>query len=418
MRMSFQVPVILGTVATKDLARRRSLMPAGKVLRFAQDGRLRRVAVFPVVLAALLSACGSTAPAATTAPAGAPARTTSAPASTTGQAASSTTDQPEISNVTLVSSSVSPPNISNIYYYAARDGKFMEKHGLKLNLQQSGGSPNSLAAIKSGTAQFASINFNTLANAAANGDKLKLVVSGNFAFPGALLATKKITDVKQLATAKVGTTQLGAMDQTVAMGIMKAKSIDTSKIEWVATQNTGFGIQYLTSGRIDAQYMSANDVVQALRNPNVHILVDAKEAQETSPNSGGTVVVTQDFLAKNPKTVQAFVSAVIEGNRYVSQSLDNYKTIGKPIMGDVYSDDDYKVLFDQYAPSFGVNGGLPLKYFNNMMAVWKDAINPEKANNPYFQKPADLMDFRFAGVSLKQLGVQKDASDEPDWLQQ
>jgi NitT/TauT family transport system substrate-binding protein len=364
-------------------------------------------------VALLLSACGSAAPAASPAassPAAKPA------ASAAAAAAPASGDQPEVANITLVSSSVSPPNISNIYYYAARDGKFMDKHGLKLNLQQSGGSPNSLAAIKSGSAHFASINFNTLANAAANGDKLKLIVSGNFAFPGALLAGSKITDIKQLATAKMGTTQLGAMDQTVATGILKAKGVDTSKVEWVATQNTGFGIQYLTSGRIDAEYLSANDVVQALRSPNIHILVDAKETQEISPNSGGTVVVTQDFLAKNPKTVQAFVTAVIEGNRFVSASLDNYKSIGKPIMGDVYSDDDYKVLFDQYGPGFGVNGGLPGSYFNRFMGVWKEAINPEKANNPYFQKASDLIDYRFAGAALKTLGVQKGAPDEPDWF--
>ncbi len=365
----------------------------------------------------VLVGCGGTAPAAT--PATSAAASSAKPAAggaTSAAAAGDTNGAPEMNTVTLVSSSVNPPNISNIYYYAARDGKFMEKHGLKLQLQQSGGSPNSLAAISSGSAQFASVNFNTYANAAANGQKLKHIVSGNFAFPGALVANKKITDIKQLATAKMGTTQLGAMDQTVALGILKAKGVDPSKIEWVATQNTGFSVQYVTTGRIDAIYLSATDVVQAMRSPNVQILVGPKEAQDISPNSGGTVVVTQDFLAKYPKTAQAFVSAVIEANRYLQQSLDNYKTIGKPIMGDVYKDDDYKQLFDLYSPSFGVNGGLPLKYFNEMMSVWKTSINPEKANNPYFSKPQDLMDVRFAGAALKELGVVKDVSDVPDWM--
>ena len=72
--------------------------------------------------------------------------------------------------VTLVSSTVNPPSISNIYYLAAMDQAF-KKHGLDVQLQQSSGSPSSLAAIVSGRAEFASIAVTTLANAAAEGVK-------------------------------------------------------------------------------------------------------------------------------------------------------------------------------------------------------------------------------------------------------
>ena len=51
-------------------------------------------------------------------------------------------------SVTLVSSTVNPPSISNIYYLAAMDSAF-RKRGLDVQLQQSSGSPSSLAAIVS-----------------------------------------------------------------------------------------------------------------------------------------------------------------------------------------------------------------------------------------------------------------------------
>src|ERR1700755_2813787 len=70
----------------------------------------------------------------------------------------------QLTKVTLVSSTVNPPSISNIYYLAAMDSAF-QKHGLDVQLQQSSGSPSSLAAIVSGRAEFASIAVTTLATA-------------------------------------------------------------------------------------------------------------------------------------------------------------------------------------------------------------------------------------------------------------
>src|SRR5262249_2129682 len=89
----------------------------------------------------------------------------------------------QLTKVTLVSSPVNPPSISNISSLAAMDSAF-QKHGLDVRLQQSSGSPSSLAAIVSGRAEFASIAVTTLANAAAEGVKAKMVVTGNFDFPG------------------------------------------------------------------------------------------------------------------------------------------------------------------------------------------------------------------------------------------
>ena len=91
--------------------------------------------------------------------------------------------QQNAAKVTLVSSSVNPPSVSNVYYLGAMEGAFT-KHNIEVQLQQSSGSPSSVAAIISGKAQFASINLNTLANAAAEGVKAKIVVAGNFDFPG------------------------------------------------------------------------------------------------------------------------------------------------------------------------------------------------------------------------------------------
>ena len=151
--------------------------------------------------------------------------------------------------VTLVSSTVNPPSISNIYYLAALEGGAFTKHGLDVTLQQSSGSPSSLAAIVSGRAEFASIAVTTLANAAAEGVKAKMVVTGNFDFPGMILSTQEIKSIKDLEGKRMGATAIGSMEYTIAnaTSYLKKQGIDLSKIEWVATRQTPNTIQAMSA---------------------------------------------------------------------------------------------------------------------------------------------------------------------------
>src|SRR3954470_20358344 len=138
---------------------------------------------------------------------------------------SGTWAQAPLTKVTLVSSTVNPPSISNIYYLAAMDSAFT-KRGLEVTLQQSSGSPSSLAAIVSGRAEFASIAVTTLANAAAEGVKAKMVVTGNFDFPGMILSTQDIKSIKDLEGKRMGATAIGSMEYTIARSYLKKQGVN------------------------------------------------------------------------------------------------------------------------------------------------------------------------------------------------
>src|SRR3954465_3104820 len=156
--------------------------------------------------------------------------------------------QAPLTKVTLVSSTVNPPSISNIYYLAAIEGGAFTKHGLDVQLQQSSGSPSSLAAIVSGRAEFASIAVTTLANATAEGVKAKMVVTGNFDFPGMLLSTPRIQSPKDLEGKRMGATAVGSMEYTIARSYLKKQGVNLDKIDWVATRQTSNTIQAMAVG--------------------------------------------------------------------------------------------------------------------------------------------------------------------------
>jgi NitT/TauT family transport system substrate-binding protein len=175
--------------------------------------------------------------------------------------------QTPLAKVTLVSSTVNPPSISNIYYLAAMDSAFT-KHGLDVTLQQSSGSPSSLAAIVSGRAEFASIAVTTLANAAAEGVKAKMVVTGNFDFPGMIISTQQIKSIKDLEGKRMGATAIGSMEYAIATSYLKKQGIDLSKIEWVATRQTPNTIQAMSANQISAAWIVMSAAVTALAAPS------------------------------------------------------------------------------------------------------------------------------------------------------
>ena len=324
----------------------------------------------------------------------------------------------ELQTVTLVSSTVNPPSITNIYYLAAMDGAF-QKYGLDVQLQQSSGSPSSVAAIVSARAQFASVAVTTLANAAAEGVKAKMVVTGNFDFPGMIMSRPDIKDIKALEGKRMGATAIGSMEYSIAQAYLTKKGVDFSKISWVATRQTSNTVQALASGQIDAAWLNTPAVLTALKvAPNLKTLVDASEIAAASPNPGGAVVVTDQFARQSPQLVQAFVDAVIEANRALYQDRAFFDRVVDKWFPGVYSPEQRDILYAAHRPSWGVNGGLPLSVMNEAIENWKININPAKATNPNFSKALDLMNVQFARNTLARLGKLAGSLDTAEWADQ
>jgi NitT/TauT family transport system substrate-binding protein len=318
--------------------------------------------------------------------------------------------------VRLLSSTYNPPRVQNMYYFAGLEG-FFQKYGLALTVQQSPGSPSSLAAAVGGKAEFASINMSTLANAAAEGVKAKAIVIGNFDSPGEILAQPGIKTVKDLEGKTMATSSIGTLEYTVARSYLRSQGVNVDKINWVATQNSLNTVQVMKAGRADASWIEMPVVVKALQiAPNLKVLVDAKAIAEVSPTSAGVVVVTDKFATEHADIVQAFVTAVIEANRKMYTDRAFYDATVQKYMPDFYSKAQLDQLYKAFRWSWGVNGGFKMAVLEDGLQNWKTSVNPKRAQNPYFSKLDQLVDTRFAAAAIKQLGKFEGALDNADWL--
>ncbi len=322
----------------------------------------------------------------------------------------------KLTTVHLVSSTVNPPSVSNMYYLAAITGGFFANHGLDVQLQQSAGSPSSVAAIVSGKAEFASINLNTLSNAITEGVKARIVVTGNFDSPKLLLSQKEIGSLKDLEGKTMGTSAIGSTEYTVAVSYLTQKGVDVSKITWVATRQTSNTIQSMIANRVDAAVLVLSSGLDALaRDPSLKVLGDAEDIAAIAPNTGGIVVVTDQFAQDHPDVVQNFVAAIVESNRKLFTDHDFYEQIITKWFPDIYTQDQRDLMYKSYRPSWGVNGGLNMPVMDEMVDNWKTTVNPDGAKKGLVKSADDLVNNSFAKVELDKIGVMPDVLDKATW---
>ena len=337
-------------------------------------------------------------------------------AATSGEAQQPISSGSKLVSVTLLSSAFDPPAVQSFWYIGALDGIF-QAHGLDVHPQQSPGSPASIAAVVSGKAQFASVNLNTFASAAAQGLPAKGVMIGNFDTPGAVLSNADIHNVSDLATGTIATASLGSQEYTIVSSYLRIKGIDTSKVQWVATSGSANSLQALIAHRVDAAWFDMTTVLKALdMDPKLKILISPEELSQNTPIGTGLVVVTNAYAAAHPDVVENFVAASIESCRKLVQDKSYFMAIANKWLPGIYRQDQLDQLYEAYRPAYGVNGGILLSVLADSLEQWKRTINPTAAHNPYFSSIDQIVDTKFIANSLKKLGVAPDSRDDAAWL--
>jgi ABC-type nitrate/sulfonate/bicarbonate transport system substrate-binding protein len=334
---------------------------------------------------------------------------------TVGEARAQVAPPAARTHVHLLSSTVNPPSVSAVYNLAALFGGYFDKNGLDVELQQSSGSPISLAAIVSGKAEFASINFSVLANAASQGVKAKTFVMGNFDNTGMLISQSGINSPRDLEGRMMGTSAVGSAEYNVPRTYFAHEGIDIGKIHWISSGSEGTTVQALVAHRIDAAWLHVGAALEAFKaDPSLKVLVDSSVFSKVAPSTGAIAVVTDAYAAAHPDIATAFTQALIEASRRLYQDRGFFDAVTEKWMPGIYNANQKTILYDAYRPSWGVNGGLQMPALENVLDGWREA-NPQEANNSYFSHAADLVNTSFAKAALDRLGLMKGALDDASW---
>jgi NitT/TauT family transport system substrate-binding protein len=223
--------------------------------------------------------------------------------------ASSIADRPERARVrlgTLPIVDVAPVHIALQKGYFKAEGLDVELTGLQ-------GGAAGIPLLSTGELDFSFGNYVSFIAAQTKGDaKLKLVADGFQAGPQTFVVVapgdSSITEPADLAGRTVAVNSLGNVVELVTRSVLKANDIDPNKVTFRQMPFPEMQAA-LKSKQIDAAIMVEPFITGAERQIGAMPVLDAAAGPTaTMPIAG--YAVTEDFAAKNPKTVAAFRRAL------------------------------------------------------------------------------------------------------------
>jgi NitT/TauT family transport system substrate-binding protein len=234
--------------------------------------------------------------------------------------------------------------------WLAKDEGIFARHGLEADLVAVRSAPLQVTALVSNEVQFVRGSASSMLTAAAQGAKLKIVMSlfaerASYDF----LVAPSIAKPSDLRGKKIGVQDFSGLLWSLTMLSLREMGLDPLKdnINIQAIGDSTVIAQALASGIIDG---AALDRLQSarLQGLGVKVLLDlSKIALPSSP-----LMSAESFILKNPQTIENFVKALIEASAFMRANkergmaiLQKYLKIDRQL-----AELGYKFLLEELTP--------------------------------------------------------------------
>lgn len=212
------------------------------------------------------------------------------------------------------------PTANSILKLAARLG-FYEKHGVKVEIVELDGTPQSVAALTSGAVDIADIGIDAAVRLTVdNGLKLKGITSGGFGAAFMIAAKTDITSLDQLVGRSFAIADNGSLDHNLTLAVLRGSGIAEDAPRFVAIGAPAARVQALAAGQVDATTVSAGTFMSIADQPGVHALMSANDFAAYTPNISKFVAALDTTVAEKPEALKRFVAALID----ISRTFDEH----------------------------------------------------------------------------------------------
>jgi NitT/TauT family transport system substrate-binding protein len=207
------------------------------------------------------------------------------------------------------------PTANSILKLAARLG-FYEKHGVKVEIVELDGTPQSVAALTSGAVDIADIGIDAAIRLKVdNGIALKGITSGGFGAAFMIAAKTDITSLDQLVGRSYAIADNGSLDHNLTLAVLRGSGIAEDAPNFVAIGAPGARVQALAAGQVDATTVSTGTFLSIADQPGVHALMSANDFAAYTPNISKFVAALDSTVAEKPEALKRFVAALIDISR-------------------------------------------------------------------------------------------------------
>ena len=270
----------------------------------------------------------------------------------------------------------------NLFYYlpltvAERKGYFKDE-GLDVEIADFAGGARALQAMVGGSADMVSGAYEHTINMAAKKQPIKAVVLQMKFSAMALAMSKeraaKFKGARDMKGWKVGVTAPGSSTNMYANNLLVKDGLKPTDISVVGVGTGAGAVAALEKGELDA-LVNLDPVLTQLESTGKFVtLFDTRTEKGMKDVYGGdymaaVIYVTDEYVKKNPNTVQAVVNAMVRADKWVAKAtpqeivdlMPNEYKAGNPSL--------YKEGLLKNMIGFSENGEMSLKASENVYKV-------------------------------------------------
>ena len=234
--------------------------------------------------------------------------------------------------------------------WAAKDLELFKRHGLKAEMVLITGSTRSMAALISGSGDFAQGSASASIPIRLRGGDLAIVAAALNKFPFSVVTQKEIRKPSDLIGKKIGILNFGGSTDLAITLALKEWNIPRPAVTIFASGGAPERLAALSTRAIDASVLSPPETFVAVR-LGMNILAHLSDLKAAFPQT--VITVRRSFLEKNRDAVKRFVRAY-------SEAIYDFKTDkakGIAVYTNRLKQQDSKVLdatYDYFAPKFSL----------------------------------------------------------------
>src|SRR5262245_52504828 len=204
---------------------------------------------------------------------------------------------------------------------------YFKEAGLELEIADVQSGARALQSLVGGSAEMGVGTFDHTIQMQAKGQPV-VAVAQYGRYPGFVLATVAAKSIpyrgpQSLKGLKIGVTSPGSSTHFMAAYMLVRSGLKADDASFVGTGVTSTAVAAARRAEIDA-IVSSDPMISLMQSEGlIKVVADTRTLEGTrtvygGPYPGGVVYTTTDFIAKNPRTVQAIVTAFVRALKWMS----------------------------------------------------------------------------------------------------
>jgi NitT/TauT family transport system substrate-binding protein len=270
---------------------------------------------------------------------------------------------------------------------AERKGFFKEE-GLDVEINDFGGGARSLQSLIGGSVDVVTGAYEHTIRMQAKGQDVRALVELG-RFPGIVIAVKKdkagqIKSAANLKGAKIGVTAPGSSTALAAQYAMVKAGLKATDAALIAVGGGAGAVAAIKKGEIDAISHLDPVIAKLEADGDIQVLIDTRTEAGTRALFGGSnpaavLYTKQDFIERNPATVQRLTNAFVKSLKWLASAKP--EDVAEIVPAEYHLGDKplYIKAVQSSLEGYSRTGVIPPEGMASVMEMLK-ALDPELAN--------------------------------------